>query len=362
MDREKTAEDDQKDLAARLLDIVGRLGDYVKSQQRVTRDMIREREGARATVRRLALERNNLIKNYVGGGMERVDVDDEIQATSRITPMDDAGRLLFGFKAPSIVKKSVEEAGGKIDENSTAKLPDGSGCCTASFPLPKDHWLYDREADAHPQPSELLPLLRWRGTDLERKVSRAVKSAIRGATDHGRVMDFDPDALVQNLMYNLFGPARNPVSPVTEKAEKSPQTRDDCRSKTPDVSFKCGFCMHRGACWPALKNDLANELPADAADCRSRVSPSPVSGTSVQCETCGYKFVCWPEKQENRVPGPRSGVTRDLCRATYDEPTHHCSPCMQRSVCWPVRTYGESCDWVCEDCLNEDECWRGWEE
>ena len=41
------------------------------------------------------------------------------------------------------ITKLVEDAGGKIDEGSVMALPDGSGCFTASWPLPKDHWVYE---------------------------------------------------------------------------------------------------------------------------------------------------------------------------------------------------------------------------
>jgi hypothetical protein len=37
------------------------------------------------------------------------------------------------------------------------------------------------------------------------KVREAAKYAVRGATMHGAEMDFDPDALVQNLLVGMFG-------------------------------------------------------------------------------------------------------------------------------------------------------------
>jgi hypothetical protein len=39
-------------------------------------------------------------------------------------------------------RELIEMAGGKVDESSLMALPDGIGCFTASFPLPKTHWLY----------------------------------------------------------------------------------------------------------------------------------------------------------------------------------------------------------------------------
>lgn len=87
-------------------------------------------------------------------------------------------------------------------------LPDGSGFFTASFPLPKDHWLYaprceewdderDESADCP------LPIL---ANDQREAVVAAMRWAIRGATMRGQDMDFDPDALVLNAAYALCGP------------------------------------------------------------------------------------------------------------------------------------------------------------
>ncbi len=81
-----------------------------------------------------------------------------------------------------------------------AQLPDGSGCFTASFPLPKDHWIYS--------PGKApLPILTHR---LRQEVTDAVKYALAAATMHGSDMDFDPDAVVQNVIYALCGPFRTP--------------------------------------------------------------------------------------------------------------------------------------------------------
>lgn len=83
-------------------------------------------------------------------------------------------------------------------------LPDGSGFFVGSLPLPKDHWL---TADGHNEPP--MPL-QMGVDDPERKrltvgVVAAARYAIRGATMNGTLMDFDPDALVQNLIVGLFG-------------------------------------------------------------------------------------------------------------------------------------------------------------
>lgn len=90
-----------------------------------------------------------------------------------------ADRVLATLKAQDILK-----------ENS---LPDGSSFFTASFPLPKDHWLY-KEHDNEPP-----------GVDPEGSISRdaiikAAEFAIRAATSNGKILDFDPDAMVQNFV------------------------------------------------------------------------------------------------------------------------------------------------------------------
>lgn len=78
------------------------------------------------------------------------------------------------------------------------KLPDGSGCFVGNFPLPKTHWIYSKGDGI-----EYSPVC----TRADASVIRAMlKQAIRGATDYGRDMDFDPDALVNNAILLLCGP------------------------------------------------------------------------------------------------------------------------------------------------------------
>ena len=104
------------------------------------------------------------------------------------------------------VQRLAETVGGKIE--TAAALPDGSGFATMSMPLPADHWLYQKGADGFSLPPPMPfrmgtehPLRR----DWQAKVREAAKYAIRGATMHGESMDFDPDALIQNLLVGLFG-------------------------------------------------------------------------------------------------------------------------------------------------------------
>ena len=99
-------------------------------------------------------------------------------------------------------------------------LPDGSAFATASWPLPKDHWLYaprgewDSVRDEYSEcPAPIL------NNSHAQAVRAAVKYAVRGATMCGQDMDFDPDAMVQNSVYALCGPANAAVLPVDAQGE-----------------------------------------------------------------------------------------------------------------------------------------------
>lgn len=105
---------------------------------------------------------------------------------------------------PKNVTDLIEGAGGRIE--SMTLLPDGHGVATASFPLPKEHWLYadDGSFDAPPMPMRM-------GTNDPRRqqfnewVRQAAMYAVRAATMKGKESDFDPDALVQNMVVGLLG-------------------------------------------------------------------------------------------------------------------------------------------------------------
>jgi hypothetical protein len=81
--------------------------------------------------------------------------------------------------------------------------PDGSGAFVASMPLPKDHWLY---AEGH----EESPARMRIGNGAERKmmaerIRDAARYAIRASTMNGKEIDFDPDAMVQNMVVGMLG-------------------------------------------------------------------------------------------------------------------------------------------------------------
>lgn len=100
------------------------------------------------------------------------------------------------------VKNMIEGAGGAVHAV-VGPLPDGSGFMTASFPLPKDHWIYE-ETGEPPMPFRM-------GTDnpIRRewmeKITESARYAIKASTMSGKEMDFDPDAMIQNLIVGMLG-------------------------------------------------------------------------------------------------------------------------------------------------------------
>jgi len=123
------------------------------------------------------------------------------------------------------VEQIAEACGGKID--SIGLLPDGSGFATMSMPLPKTHWLYqgDRQEaygtfNTPPMPFRMgsqeyaifavrragapVPVIMTK-EEIAAKIREAGKYAVRCATMNGKEMDFDPDALIQNLLVGMLG-------------------------------------------------------------------------------------------------------------------------------------------------------------
>lgn len=84
------------------------------------------------------------------------------------------------------------------------ELPDGSAFAVVSMPLPSDHWLYAPHNNEPPMPYRM-------GTEnperevWARMLREAGRYAVRTATMNGRESDFDPDALVQNLIVGFLG-------------------------------------------------------------------------------------------------------------------------------------------------------------
>lgn len=103
------------------------------------------------------------------------------------------------------VEKIAEAIGGTIE--SAGSLPDGSGFATMSYPLPKDHWIYakDEKGWSLPPPMPFRMASGAARQEMAAKIWEAGKYAVRGATMGGTEMDFDPDALVQNLVVGMIG-------------------------------------------------------------------------------------------------------------------------------------------------------------
>lgn len=89
-------------------------------------------------------------------------------------------------------------------KDSVTILPDGSAFMTSSLPLPKDHWLFVQEFSVSPMPMRC-------GTSSPERVKlisyirAAAKYAVRASTNNGKEIDFDPDAMVQNMIVGMLG-------------------------------------------------------------------------------------------------------------------------------------------------------------
>lgn len=134
--------------------------------------------------------------------------------------------------SPDEVKKLIEDAGGEVKEMGV--LPDNSGFAIGSFPLPKTHWLYQGDRTESYGVFNIPPMVFRMGskqramvciddgpTDpndagfavgttmtkqaFAEQIRKAGKYAVRTATMNGQDMDFDPDALLQNLVVGFLG-------------------------------------------------------------------------------------------------------------------------------------------------------------
>lgn len=127
---------------------------------------------------------------------------------------------------PAFLRELADACGGELKEVS-GPLPDGSGFALMSMPLPKTHWIYkgDRTEsygvfNTPPMPFQMgredqaifackregapMPDIMSREVVAE-KIRRAGRYAIRASTMNGSDMDFDPDAMLQNLVVGMLG-------------------------------------------------------------------------------------------------------------------------------------------------------------
>lgn len=133
------------------------------------------------------------------------------------------------------VEMIAEACGGTITD--AGSLPDGSGFAVMSMPLRKDHWIYQKDdtpagfqSNVPPMPFRMgakdtvyigldegdigsliksgqqrVPTLKLSKEKFEKAIRAAGKYAVRCATMNGSEMDFDPDALLQNLVVGMLG-------------------------------------------------------------------------------------------------------------------------------------------------------------
>jgi len=100
------------------------------------------------------------------------------------------------------VQQLADAVGGTIEH--VERLPDGSGAAVLSMPLPADHWLTQPGYNEPPMPFR-------RGTDdperqdWAEKIRAAARYAVRASTMNGTEDDFDPDAMVQNMVVGMIG-------------------------------------------------------------------------------------------------------------------------------------------------------------
>lgn len=87
----------------------------------------------------------------------------------------------------------------------TTRLPDGSGFFVASMPLPKDHWLTQEGENVPPAPLRVTAAARRTRDSWEQDIAEAARYAIRASTENGKITDFDPDAMVRNMIIGLIG-------------------------------------------------------------------------------------------------------------------------------------------------------------
>ena len=90
-------------------------------------------------------------------------------------------------------------------------LPDGSAFAVFSMPLPDSHWIYGDKRYEDGDGFEPPPMPFRMGTDnpqraeMAEMVRIAARYAVRAATMKGAEPDFDPDALVQNMVVAFLG-------------------------------------------------------------------------------------------------------------------------------------------------------------
>lgn len=107
--------------------------------------------------------------------------------------------------ALEIIEQLRQKLGGKIE--SVGLLPDDSGFATMSYPLPKDHWLYQTDDYGYcgEPPMPMRMGIGPERDNLAKMLREAGMYAIRASTRCGKDEDFDPDAMLQNFVVGMLG-------------------------------------------------------------------------------------------------------------------------------------------------------------
>lgn len=120
-----------------------------------------------------------------------------------------ARNVIMEYRSDAIQNQLI---GGVVEE--VGALPDGSGFALIMVPLPKNHWMYgdlttERQGDWGSFEPPPMPMRIGkddpRRKELTEMLIKAGRYAVRSATMQGQVIDFDPDALIQNLVVGMLG-------------------------------------------------------------------------------------------------------------------------------------------------------------
>lgn len=103
-----------------------------------------------------------------------------------------------------ILNEIVKATKGEIEN--VVVLPDGSGFAGVTMPLPENHWLLKNPDDYNipPMPFRMGVNHPCR-KGFQKALMDAGKYAVRCATMNGKIIDFDPDALLQCLIVGFLG-------------------------------------------------------------------------------------------------------------------------------------------------------------
>lgn len=94
-----------------------------------------------------------------------------------------------------------------MSDNKITVLPDGSAFATMSMALPDSHWIYETDQDGFSLPPPM-PLRMGIGPSRDKVaaiIREAGRYAVRASTMNGKDTDFDPDAMIQNLIVGFLG-------------------------------------------------------------------------------------------------------------------------------------------------------------